>query len=170
LGTDLSAAAAAKAREYGVEVRRGTLAEQNLASQSFDVGILCHSLEHLSDPNDELAELARVLKPGGHLHIAVPNGQAVRLALDGTDWMHLSHPLHLWFFDARTLALLLERHGFRVAAPARTTTRHHAFGDWRHDLRRVGWARASQRLWRFLRATASTPDGGDVLRIVARRA
>jgi SAM-dependent methyltransferase len=170
LGTDLSESAAATARACGVEVRVGALADLGLGGASFDVAVLCHSLEHVPDPNVELRELNRILVPGGHLHLAVPNGHAVRLALDGAAWAHLSHPLHFWFFDPNTLTQLLARHGFRLVSPPRTTTRHHALaGCWR-DGRAHGWPGAIRRLLAFLRASRHCCDGGDVLRVVAQKA
>ncbi len=169
LGTDLSEAAAGQAREYGVEVRVGNLTELGLAAGSFDAAILCHSLEHVPDPNVELGELARLLVPGGRLHVAVPNGEAVRLRLDGLNWAHLSHPLHFWYFDAANLGRMLERHGFRVVEGPWSTTRHHAVKAWWNDGRKGEWTGATRRFVEFLRATAGNPTGGDVLRVVAER-
>ncbi len=169
LGTDLSAEGAAKGREYGVDIRLGNLAELRLPESSRDVAIMCHSLEHVPDPNVELRELHRILRPGGRLHIAVPNGNAVRLALDGTQWMHLSHPLHFWFFDAATLERLVRKHGFEPVGAAATTTRHHALGAWRQSVARDGLWTATRRLFRFLRDSMATRDGGDVLRLVCER-
>lgn len=167
LGTDLGESGARKAAEYGVEVRVGNLADLAIPSDAFDAAILCHSLEHVPDPNVELGELARLLVPGGTLHIAVPNGAAVRLRRDGLGWAHLSHPLHFWYFDRVTLGRLLDRHGFDLVAPMRTTTRHHAFMAWVHEGRRMGWGRATSRFLGFLRETLGRSDGGDVLRAVA---
>jgi SAM-dependent methyltransferase len=167
LGTDLSADAAAKGREYGVDIRVGNLADLGLPSASFDVAILCHSLEHVPNPNVELRELARVLRAGGKLHIAVPNGNAVRLELDGIHWAHLSHPLHFWYFDARTLVRLLETHGFRAVAPPCTTTRHHAVAACLHEAKHAGWAKSARRFLAFVDASRKQHDGGDVLRVVA---
>ncbi|MGH7893198.1 MAG: class I SAM-dependent methyltransferase [Candidatus Binatia bacterium] len=169
LGTDPSPSAAAKARGYGVEVRVGVLRELALPAAHFDVAVMNHSLEHLPDPNDELAEVARLLTPRGHLHVAVPNGDAVRLRLDEAAWEHLSTPLHYWFFDAGSLTRLLERHGFRLLAPPMTTTRHHALRSWRTAWRRLGVVVATRQLSRFLVASYATRGGGDVLRIVAER-
>lgn len=167
LGTDLSEAGARKGAEYGVEIRVGNLADLKLPSASFDVAILCHSLEHVPDPNVELAELARVLRPGGRIHLAVPNGNAVRLRLDGQRWDHLSHPFHFWYFDPRTIQRLLGQHGFVPVQGPTTTTRHHAWTAWRHDLRCRGLRAANRRLLAYLRASARRWDGGDVLRVVA---
>lgn len=167
LGIDLSEAAAKKGAEAGVEIRVGNLADMNLPAASFDVAILCHSLEHVPDPNVELAELARVLKPGGRIHIAVPNGNAVRLALDGREWAHLSFPFHFWYFDPRTIQKLLGRHGFVPVEGPSTTTRHHALMSWRHHIRRDGFWPATKEFIAFLKASRRRPDGGDVLRVVA---
>jgi SAM-dependent methyltransferase len=169
LGTDLSPAAAAKAREYGLEVRVGALRSLALPAARFDVVIMNHSLEHVPDPNDEVAEAARVLVPGGRLHVAVPNGAAVRLRLDETAWVHLSAPLHYWFFDARSLAALLERHGLRPCGPPRTATRHHALSSWAQARRALGLRRATTALARFVAASLGAADGGDVLRMEAER-
>ncbi len=168
LGTDLSSAAAAKAAEFRVEVRLGTLRDLALPDAEFDHAIMCHSLEHVPDPNVELAELSRILRPGGLLHIAVPNGRAVRLKLDGVRFAHLSFPLHYWFFDSNTLSQLLRTHGFELERPPRTTTRHHALKHWLGSLKRSP-IESTREFLRFLRATGRVSDGGDVLRIVARR-
>ncbi len=168
LGTDLSPSACAKAAEYGVEVRHGTLKQLALPSASFDSAIMCHSLEHVPDPNEELSELARILRPGGTLHIAVPNGAATRLRLFGLRFAHLSFPLHFWFYDPVTLRRLVEKHGFEPAWPAVTTTRHHAASEWISRLKNSPMS-ATRDFLRFLVGSVGSPDGGDVLRMVARR-
>jgi len=169
LGTDLSPAAVARAGEYGIEVRLGALRDLALPAGAFDAVVMSHSLEHVPDPNDELAEVARLLTPGGRLHLAVPNGDAVRLRLDEAGWVHLSAPLHYWFFDARSVTRLLERHGYRLVGAPATTTRHHALLSWRTTRRYAGVATATRQLARFLRESMRAHDGGDVLRIVAVR-
>jgi SAM-dependent methyltransferase len=43
------------------------------ACRSFDLIILTETLEHLLDPSHALAEIARLLRPEGHLVLTVPN-------------------------------------------------------------------------------------------------
>jgi SAM-dependent methyltransferase len=130
---------------------------------------MCHSLEHVPDPAAEVREFARILRPGGRLHIAVPNGHALGLELYGTDWMHLSLPLHFWFFDRETLPQLLERNGFSRAQPPATVDRLYYVRRWLSGLRTEGAVAATTMFGRHLRRSLATKGSGDVLRVVGIR-
>jgi SAM-dependent methyltransferase len=167
-GVDLDPRAAAAATGLGVPVHVGTIEDLQAPSSAFDVGVLCHSLEHVPDPGATLAELGRVLKPGGLLHVAVPNGAAAAFAIEGAEWPHVSHPLHFWFFDRRSLMALLERHGFSVMS-AYTTSRWHHATAWLHRMRRGDIARSTRRFLSIAARSIASSDAGDVLRMTARR-
>jgi SAM-dependent methyltransferase len=168
LGVDLDARAAEQAAQYGVDIRVGSLPDLELPASSFDVAVMSHSLEHVPDPSTDLRELARILKPGGQLHIAVPNGGSAGLEVEGLDWAHLSHPLHVWFFDAVTLGALVERHGFRIVARPYATSRWHHWSKWAAQLTTSPVA-ATARAWRLALASLALAQPGDVLRLVAER-
>ena len=76
-----------------------TIARLSLPDACMD-GVLCNSvLEYLPDPDVALAEMVRVLKPGGSLLISVPNRrsvfrQALVATLRLTRW--LGHPKPAW--------------------------------------------------------------------------
>jgi hypothetical protein len=83
--------------------------------------------------------------------------------------MHLSLPLHFWFFDAATLTQLLEQSGFSLARPPATVDRLHYIERWIRGLRTDGPVDATRAFAQHLRRSAGAKESGDVLRVVATR-
>jgi SAM-dependent methyltransferase len=74
VGVDWAAGPLKQAAERGLTLVRGSLDEGlPFASGSVDVVILSEVVEHLVDTDGGLAELYRVLRPGGHLVLSTPN-------------------------------------------------------------------------------------------------
>ena len=58
----------------GVDIHRGNLdAELPFTDRSFAYVTCLEGLEHIENPQQAMREFARVLKPGGHLIVSVPN-------------------------------------------------------------------------------------------------
>jgi SAM-dependent methyltransferase len=76
--------------------------------------ILWHSLEHLPRPRSAVRAAARLLRPGGVLAIAVPNGASLQAEAFGDDWLHLDIPRHLVHLSTDSLCRGLAEDGFRV--------------------------------------------------------
>src|SRR5262249_46756911 len=58
----------------GVDIHQGNLdAELPFSDHSFDYVTCLEGLEHIENPQQAMREFARVLKPGGHLIVSVPN-------------------------------------------------------------------------------------------------
>jgi len=58
----------------GVDIHRGNLdAELPFSDRSFDYITCLEGLEHIENPQQAMREFARLLKPGGHLIVSVPN-------------------------------------------------------------------------------------------------
>jgi SAM-dependent methyltransferase len=124
LGLEPSArfAAVARAHAPGVDLRETDLLRANLPSGVFDAVILQAVLEHLHNPAEVIAEVARVLAPGGVFYADVPNelglyaqaGNAYQ-RLRGRDWVvNLSPtftPFHVFGYSVRSLRALYARHG-----------------------------------------------------------
>jgi SAM-dependent methyltransferase len=72
-GVELSPTSVALARERGVgEVIEGSVLEMPFAGGSFDLAVCLDVVEHLEDDRAALAELRRVVAPGGALLVTVP--------------------------------------------------------------------------------------------------
>jgi ubiquinone/menaquinone biosynthesis C-methylase UbiE len=80
VASDFSPVALGKAAELGrsrgltnVSYQVGDLMGLAWPDASFDVVISCETIEHVPDSRRALAELARVLRPGGTLYLTFPN-------------------------------------------------------------------------------------------------
>jgi SAM-dependent methyltransferase len=99
----------------GFQALVGGLPQARLKSASFDAVTMWHSLEHVHWPLQVLREVFRLLVPGGHLLIAVPNIDSLSFRWFGSAWYGLDLPRHLLHFSPWTLHLMLEQVGFRVS-------------------------------------------------------
>lgn len=111
VGLDIDPQAVEAARQQGRDVRLLDLLDAGLPESSFDVVIMIHTLEHLADPNAIVRECARVLRPGGHLFINVPNRLGLLPRLMKDHWIGWVPPYHVWQFDRSTLRDLVHRSG-----------------------------------------------------------
>jgi SAM-dependent methyltransferase len=129
-GVELSPDAAAYARSRGLEVFRGDLLEARLPAAHFDLVYMGDVLEHVPDCRTVVAEVARVLKPGGWFYLRGPvttnsiaRALALRLyrALGRTIVLH-EVPYHLWEFTPRSLARLMAACGLSVTRVRQSKT------------------------------------------------
>jgi 2-polyprenyl-3-methyl-5-hydroxy-6-metoxy-1,4-benzoquinol methylase len=77
----------------------------------FDVIVMNHVLEHISNPYTVLKQLRSLLAYRGILHVAVPNIDSWEARLPG--WTSYE-PYHLYYFSSKTLVRLLEEERFKV--------------------------------------------------------
>ncbi|MEW2353860.1 methyltransferase domain-containing protein [Spirillospora sp. NPDC029432] len=86
---------------------------------AYDVVSMHHYLEHTMDPRAELDAAARVLPPGGHLLIEVPDPEWIVGRLAGRWWHAWFQPQHLHFVTVRNLVGALSERGFTAVAVER---------------------------------------------------
>jgi SAM-dependent methyltransferase len=126
VGADFSETAVAKARAFGERrgLRHVTFTQADLMGLgfepgSFDVAFSFETLEHVPYPRRALAELHRVLRPGGLLCLTFPNYLGVLGAhrtwreLTGRPWTEGGQPINHFLLLPRVLAWL-HAAGFRV--------------------------------------------------------
>jgi 2-polyprenyl-3-methyl-5-hydroxy-6-metoxy-1,4-benzoquinol methylase len=83
-----------------------------LASGSFDVITFWWTLEHMRDPIAQLRWARHLLKPGGHVIVALQNFDSIGRWLFKTRWHHLRLPTHLYQFNPHSLHYALGKAGF----------------------------------------------------------
>jgi 2-polyprenyl-3-methyl-5-hydroxy-6-metoxy-1,4-benzoquinol methylase len=122
-GTDVSEYAVEVCRQKGLRAEVGTLEKLPFPQGSFDMVTLKHVLEHTPTPGAALAELRRVLSPGGAILVAVPN-----LDYWKGRWQRRTYRYfrpddlgmqHYVYYTQRSLEQLLRTNGFRVVAASK---------------------------------------------------
>jgi SAM-dependent methyltransferase len=116
MGTEFSDGACRFAREVlNIPVRIGLIHELKFPDQSFDVVIMWHVLEHVSDPRATLAEVSRILKTGGIFLVGVPDFGSPEARLTQAGWFHLDIPRHLSHHTRPSLGMALQKVGLQPA-------------------------------------------------------
>jgi 2-polyprenyl-3-methyl-5-hydroxy-6-metoxy-1,4-benzoquinol methylase len=115
IALDIGPALAAETRaRCGCEAVVGTLTAIGLADASFDAVLSSEAIEHTPDPRQAARELYRLVKPGGHLVLSMPNRlwQAPVRAASAIGWRpYDGHENFLW---PRQLRAVLEQAGAEI--------------------------------------------------------
>ena len=103
----------------GVAFYDGPLKKASLPDNFFDVVVTRNLFEHLFDPNAEIKEVGRILKPNGYLFLKVPNvafehGLQCRLVFGRAH--NLDPPHHLNYFSPTSLQAFLKTAKFEFVS------------------------------------------------------
>ncbi len=112
-GIEYSPEACEKARQRlkRGEVHAGQIQQAKLASEQFDLCVVSDGLAGVRSPLDFLAEIHRVLKPGGVLFVATPSTDSWPARIQRQKWREFKAG-HLTFYDRQTLQTALFKSGF----------------------------------------------------------
>jgi SAM-dependent methyltransferase len=114
-GIEISPHAAEIARrEHDLDVHTGTIFDAPYASNSFDVVVMRHVIEHFPSARLALKKVAHLLKPGGVLFITTPNFDSLDGKIFGRYWHDLDPPRHLAVFSVTTLDRMLKNTGLET--------------------------------------------------------
>jgi SAM-dependent methyltransferase len=136
-GVEMSEAAARGADPRARVVVARDLASAGYPRSYFDQVLIWHVLEHLERPRETLAEVHRILRPGGRLVVAVPNFASAQALWSGAAWFHLDLPRHLYQFPLAALRHLLDESGFEPISDHHFSLRQNPFGWVQSALNRV---------------------------------
>ena len=92
-----------QAWDYSALDARGDLEALPFADRTFDAALSIVTLEHVRHPQQVVAEMARVLRPGGQLLLVVPH-----------QWEEHQQPHDYFRFTRYGLKMLVEESGLRI--------------------------------------------------------
>jgi SAM-dependent methyltransferase len=120
IGLDLDRRSLAEARDAGIEVVAADLGLSiPFRSGSLEGATLIEVIEHVFDADALLAELARVIRPGGWVVLTTPNVAHFTYRVRAlTGHAPKQEGYHVRFFTRDRLLALIDAHGFRVDARA----------------------------------------------------
>ncbi len=119
-GLEPNRVAAEQARAHGFTVHNAQLADFR-PREPYGVVVLSNVLEHALDPKEMLAQLNRLLAPGGELWMSCPNSESWLRRLFGRAWINWHVPFHIVHFSRATLERALDESGFAVADARQAT-------------------------------------------------
>ena len=135
VGVDVSADAVAYCQERGLNAQQVEGLALPFDSDSFDVVVNWHVLEHVEDVRKTLREWRRVLKPGGILFLETPDAASPKVRRRGSSYRKFWAPEHTYTFTYPNLSQFLAEEGLEVLE-----------GPWIGDLRNHGWSFAPYSL------------------------
>lgn len=181
-GVEISSWSASQALEKGLTVINKPLRHCAFDSSYFNIITMFDVIEHLPNPGAEIAEIYRILKPGGALVIETPNIESFSVRyLYGVKSDLVQPHAHLVLFSKTTLRRILESAGFTVnrMKTIPLTRSYRAFGAIlfrriiKYLLHKVNYKIGPMDIRKFIKR----PDEfqmpkitvGDILQVVARK-
>jgi 2-polyprenyl-3-methyl-5-hydroxy-6-metoxy-1,4-benzoquinol methylase len=173
VGFDICEVPVRYAREtLGLDARHADFTAGSAESASADAITLWDTIEHLPRPDLTIEQVARVLKPGGHVFVTTGDMGSVMARARGPKWRMIHPPTHIHYFSKKTLARLLEAHGlevvFRKYVGVRRSLQQVAFGLL--NLGRTKPSKLYRRIanWRIMHASFVL-NTYDIVLMVARK-
>lgn len=112
VGVDVNPETVAFCQQQGLDARLMPIDVLPFEADSFDRVVLDNVLEHLTAPKPLLAEIARVLRPGGRAVVGVPGSRG-----------YAEDPDHKIFYDERRLIEVFTSAGYQTRAIFHTPLR-----------------------------------------------
>ena len=113
VGVEIHEESSRAGKKLQLDIRSGDLLSQKFPSNSFDLVVMNHVIEHLYNPVETLREVKRALSSGGVLFIRTPNIKSLDRAIFGNYWLDYDPPRHIALFSPPLTQQLLSSIGFK---------------------------------------------------------
>ncbi len=114
-GVDTDERAVERAEKKGLTVHHGLLEKLDLPPETYDLAIVIQTIEHLAAPPQLLANVRKLLRPGGRVVIVTDNTDSPDFRLfKQRYWGGYHFPRHWYLFAPATMRRLAAQTGFEV--------------------------------------------------------
>ena len=153
-GVEFSENGVKACRMSDLTVHHGDLASAGFPDNNFDLITARHVIEHIPEPHAFMAELVRVLRPGGRLVIETPCSTALGRQWFNTYWYANDVPRHLFLYSAANLEYLGKSHGLHCSGMITESTPKiflnsldYVIGNRGKPSKRIAWRRLLARAY-----------------------
>lgn len=95
----------------GVKIFKKQLSE---IEEKFDLIMLHHSFEHMSNPHYVMSKLNRLLKPDKYIILGIPLASSWAWRNYRVNWVNLDAPRHFYLHTVKSLKVIAEKYGFNI--------------------------------------------------------
>lgn len=136
-------------KHHKIDIHVGALHDDALSDKCFDIIIIWHVLEHITELGAILEELPGHLNPGGLLVVSVPNYSSWQSRFFKQHWFHLDIPRHVTHFEKQWLEKTLDSMGLEIISHNTFTASQNIYGFIQSSLNRF-MPRKPNRLYKLL--------------------
>ena len=114
-GVDADERAAAMAEKRHLKVHQGLLENLDLPERFYDLALMIQTVEHVASPPELLANVRKILRPGGRVVIVTDNTDSLDFKIfKRRHWGGYHFPRHWNLFNPSTIKKLADKTGFEV--------------------------------------------------------
>ena len=113
-GTEYTDKALEICRSKGIEMQEGKLDPSKFDNESFDIITSFEVLEHINNPQEEVTNFNRLLRPGGLIYLTTPNFNSLLRHRLKERYNVIAYPEHLSYYTPKTLKNLFLSQGFKT--------------------------------------------------------
>ena len=113
-GTEFTDEAIRICSKKGIKMNKGILDPENYDGQEFDIITSFEVIEHINNPQTELANFYKILRKGGLVYCTTPNFNSLLRYRLKEKYNVLGYPEHLSYYTPKSLKFIFNRSGFKT--------------------------------------------------------
>lgn len=112
-GTEYTDNAFEIGKQKGIIMHQGVLDPGNYHPNEFDIITSFEVIEHINNPQPEIQNIKKILRPGGVFYVTTPNFNSVSRFLAKKAWNIICYPEHLSYYTAVSMNRFFKNEGFK---------------------------------------------------------
>lgn len=112
-GTEYTDDAFEIGKQKGIIMHQGILDPENYNANEFDIITSFEVIEHINNPQPEIHNIKKILRPGGLFYVTTPNFNSVSRFLAKKAWNIICYPEHLSYYTTGSMNRFLKNEGFK---------------------------------------------------------